>query len=42
MDKRAFAKIYYDLVQAGRRTEDSVPPELKTEYEALKEADTSD
>ncbi|GIP56173.1 CD1375 family protein [Paenibacillus vini] len=41
MDKTAFAKIYLDLVKAGRRTEDSVPEQLKAEYNTLKEADTS-
>jgi len=39
MDKKAFAKIYFDLVKAGRRTEESVPIELKEEYDQLKEAE---
>ena len=36
MDKRAMAKIYYDLVKAGRRTEDSVPDVIRAEYDAIK------
>ncbi|MDO7908415.1 CD1375 family protein [Paenibacillus sp. JX-17] len=41
MDKTAFAKIYLDLVKAGRRDESSVPEEIKTEYEQLKEAESN-
>ncbi|EGG33345.1 MULTISPECIES: CD1375 family protein [Paenibacillus] len=36
MDKRKIAKIYLDLVKAGRREEDSVPQEIRKEYDELK------
>ncbi|WP_252100556.1 CD1375 family protein [Paenibacillus crassostreae] len=39
MDKTAIAKAYFELVKAGRRTEESVPDSIRTEYELLKEAD---
>lgn len=38
-DKVAMAKIYIDLVKAGRRTEESVPVEIQEEYNKLKEAE---
>ncbi|WP_170307973.1 CD1375 family protein [Paenibacillus dakarensis] len=41
MDKRALAKIYYDLVKAGRRTEDSVPNVIRTEYDEIKAESTA-
>ncbi len=39
--KMKFAEVYWTLVQAGRRTEDSVPEELRAEYEAIKQATTA-
>jgi len=39
MDKTSIAKIYFDLVKAGRRTEESVPAAIKEEYDKLKEAE---
>jgi hypothetical protein len=36
--KMKFAEAYWALVQAGRRTEESVPEELRTAYEAIKNA----
>ncbi len=36
--KMKFAEVYWTLVQAGRRMEDSVPEELRAEYEAIKQA----
>ncbi|WP_322902965.1 CD1375 family protein [Paenibacillus campi] len=33
-----FAEAYWVLVQAGRRTEEAVPEELRSEYEAIKNA----
>lgn len=36
MDKRKIAKIYLDLVKVGRRQEDSVPQEIRKEYDELK------
>ncbi len=33
-----FAEVYWTLVQAGRRTEQSIPAELRTAYEAIKAA----
>lgn len=41
MDKTAIAKAYYELVKAGRRTEESVPDSIRTEYEAQKEAESN-
>ncbi|GGI97131.1 hypothetical protein [Paenibacillus hunanensis] len=34
--KMKFAEAYWTLVQAGRRSEDSIPEELRTEYDMLK------
>ncbi|MFD1885924.1 CD1375 family protein [Paenibacillus wenxiniae] len=39
--KMKFAEAYWVLVQAGRRTEDSVPEELRVEYEMLKQKNDS-
>lgn len=36
MDKTLFAKAYVDLVKAGRRKEENVPPDLREEYDRLK------
>jgi hypothetical protein len=36
--KVKFAEVYWTLVQAGRRTEESVPAELRTAYEEIKAA----
>ncbi len=33
-----FAEVYWTLVQAGRRSEDSVPAELRAAYEQIKAA----
>lgn len=35
MDKTLFAKAYVDLVKAGRRKEENVPPDLREEYDRL-------
>lgn len=40
MDKTSIARAYYELVKVGRRTEESVPDSIRTEYELLKEADS--
>ncbi len=31
-----FAEVYWTLVQAGRRSKDSVPAELRAAYEQIK------
>ncbi|WPP40443.1 hypothetical protein SK066_17830 [Paenibacillus hunanensis] len=36
--KMKFAEVYWTLVQAGRRSEDSVPVELRAAYEQIKAA----
>lgn len=36
--KMKFAEVYWALVQAGRRSEDSVPVELRAAYEQIKAA----
>ena len=41
-DKQKFAEAYFALIQAGRRTEESVPEELHEEYGKLKEASTGE
>lgn len=39
-DKTKFARAYWVLVQAGRRSEESIPDELKEEYNKIKEAES--
>ncbi|WP_186326540.1 hypothetical protein [Paenibacillus sp. Y412MC10] len=36
MDYRAIARVYLDLVNALRREEDSIPQEIRKEYNDLK------
>lgn len=43
MDKTLFARVYIDLVKAGRRREEDVPSDLRDEYDRLKtEAETKE
>lgn len=39
MDKTAIAKVYADLVRAGRRQIESVPQDIRADVEALIGAD---
>lgn len=39
MDKTAIAKVYADLVRAGRRVIESVPENIRTDVQAILGAD---